>query len=90
MTYKHAQVGAWHAGGEGRFDILPLVLQASPTTTPEMFTIPQQYIAEVPILHPKHTWVAQLGLRWYAVPAVSNIELSIGGITYTAVPFNGW
>jgi nitric-oxide synthase len=31
-----------------------------------------------------------MGLQWYAVPAVSWLELSVGGLTYTAAPFNGW
>ena len=29
-------------------------------------------------------------LKWYAVPAVANIMLDIGGLQYTAAPFNGW
>ncbi|MGJ5752075.1 stage II sporulation protein E [Streptomyces puniciscabiei] len=33
---------------------------------------------------------AALGLRWYAVPAVSDMSLEIGGVTYPAAPFNGW
>ena len=32
----------------------------------------------------------ELGLRWHAVPAISNMPLRIGGITYPAAPFNGW
>ena len=32
----------------------------------------------------------ELGLRWYAVPAVSNIMLDCGGLQFTACPFNGW
>jgi nitric-oxide synthase len=31
-----------------------------------------------------------MGLRWYAVPVVSNMALEIGGIRYSAAPFNGW
>ena len=31
-----------------------------------------------------------LGLKWYAIPAVSNVEFHIGGLVYTAAPFNGW
>ena len=32
----------------------------------------------------------ELGLKWYAVPAVSNIMLDCGGLQFTACPFNGW
>jgi nitric-oxide synthase len=31
-----------------------------------------------------------LRLRWHAVPAISNMPLSIGGISYPAAPFNSW
>lgn len=35
-------------------------------------------------------WFAELGLRWYALPAVSNMLLEIGGLEFPAAPFNGW
>ena len=47
-------------------------------------------VLEVPLHHPDLHWFADLGLRWHAVPAISNMRLSIGGITYPAAPFNGW
>lgn len=31
-----------------------------------------------------------MGLKWYAVPAVSCLLLDIGGLEFTAAPFNGW
>ena len=31
-----------------------------------------------------------LGLKWYSVPAVSALEVTIGGILYPCIPFNGW
>jgi len=34
--------------------------------------------------------LAALGLRWYAVPAVSSMTLTIGGIEYPCAPFNGF
>ncbi|KAG2495439.1 hypothetical protein HYH03_006385 [Edaphochlamys debaryana] len=73
-----------------RFDMLPLLLQANPEEEPKLFTLPPQYVARVPISHPDHPGFAELGLQWYAVPAVSALELSVGGLTYTACPFNGW
>ena len=45
---------------------------------------------EVPLVHPELEWFAELRLRWHAVPAISNMPLAIGGITYPAAPFNGW
>jgi nitric-oxide synthase len=76
--------------GEGSaFDILPLVIDG-PTGPPHVFEIPRDAVLEVPIEHPQYPWFAELGLRWHAVPAISNMDLHIGGITYTAAPFNGW
>ena len=46
---------------------------------------------EVPLEPPRATrWFADLGLRWHAVPAISNMCLEIGGVCYPAAPFNGW
>ncbi|PNH01556.1 Nitric oxide synthase, inducible [Tetrabaena socialis] len=72
-----------------RFDVLPLLLQAHPDQDPKMFSLPPQYVARVPISHPDHPEIAELGLQWYAIPAVSSLELSVGGLTYTGTPFNG-
>ena len=35
-------------------------------------------------------WFKDMQLRWYALPAVSNMMLEIGGLEFTACPFNGW
>jgi nitric-oxide synthase len=47
-------------------------------------------VIRVPIRHPTNEAISAMGLQWYAVPAVSCLELSVGGLTYTAAPFNGW
>ncbi|XP_069066864.1 nitric oxide synthase 3 isoform X1 [Pleurodeles waltl] len=73
----------------GRFDVLPLVLQAN-GKNPELYEIPTKLILEVPLCHPTYEWFADLGLQWYALPAVSNLLLEIGGLEFPAVPFNGW
>ncbi|MBA3745514.1 nitric oxide synthase oxygenase [Sporichthya sp.] len=76
--------------GEGSaFDLLPLVIDG-PAGPPHVFEIPRDAILEVPIEHPQYPWFAELGLSWHAVPAIANMDLHIGGITYTAAPFNGW
>ncbi|MDZ7957745.1 MAG: nitric oxide synthase oxygenase [Aulosira sp. DedQUE10] len=31
-----------------------------------------------------------LGMRWYAIPAISNFSVHIGGLNYGCIPFNGW
>ena len=78
----------WSGRGT-QFDVLPVVIQTG-DTPPDLFSIDPEIIHEVPISHPSYTWVADLDLRWYAVPIVSDMRLEIGGIHYTAAPFNGW
>uniref|UniRef100_A0A8C2JFN2 Nitric oxide synthase n=1 Tax=Cyprinus carpio TaxID=7962 RepID=A0A8C2JFN2_CYPCA len=73
----------------GQFDVLPLVLQAN-GEDPQFFEIPQHLILEVPMEHPQYKWFKDLNLRWYALPAVSNMLLEIGGLEFPACPFNGW
>nr|XP_014337684.1 PREDICTED: LOW QUALITY PROTEIN: nitric oxide synthase, endothelial [Bos mutus] len=75
--------------GNGRFDVLPLLLQA-PDEAPELFVLPPELVLEVPLEHPTLEWFAALGLRWYALPAVSNMLLEIGGLEFSAAPFSGW
>ena len=38
----------------------------------------------------RYDWFAELGLRWYALPAVSGMVFDCGGLQFTAIPFNGW
>ncbi|MCU7728895.1 nitric oxide synthase oxygenase [Actinoplanes sp. KI2] len=78
----------WQPSG-GPYDLLPLVIEAS-GRRPELFEVPREIVLEVPLAHPEHPWFADLGLRWYAVPAISNMRLRIGGLDYPLAPFNGW
>ncbi|WP_350277732.1 nitric oxide synthase oxygenase [Kribbella sp. HUAS MG21] len=71
------------------FDVLPLVVETA-EEGPRMFQLPAQAVHEVPLEHPELPWFADLGLRWHAVPVISNNRLIIGGISYPAAPFNGW
>jgi nitric-oxide synthase len=73
----------------GWFDILPLLVQeaGAPVTRHEL---PAEEVLEVPIRHPEFGWFADLGLRWYAVPVISDMYLDVGGVCYPAAPFNGW
>ncbi|MEC0184372.1 nitric oxide synthase oxygenase [Paenibacillus peoriae] len=71
------------------FDILPLVVEAG-EQPPKLFEIPKHLVLEVSIEHPELSDLASLGLRWYAVPMIADMTLEIGGIVYTAAPFNGW
>jgi nitric-oxide synthase len=79
----------WEGGERTPFDLLPLVIQM-PYEKPKLFELPPEIVMEVPIHHPNYDWFADLGLKWHAVPIVSNMLLEIGGISYPAAPFNGW
>lgn len=73
----------------GAFDVLPLVVETV-EEGPRMFQLPEHALHEVPLEHPELAWFADLGMRWHAVPVISNNRLVIGGVSYPAAPFNGW
>jgi nitric-oxide synthase len=78
----------WRGRG-GRFDVLPLVIQ--PAFGDRLLcNVPGDAVLEVPLAHPDYAWFEELGLRWHAVPAISDMCLEIGGICYPCAPFNGW
>jgi nitric-oxide synthase len=74
--------------GRTAFDKLPLVVQ-TPHEGVCVFPLPRDVVREVALEHPELPWFATLGLRWHAVPVISNRKLRIGGITYPAAPYNG-
>jgi len=78
----------WRGKGEA-FDVLPLAIE-TPTEGVRLYELPERAILEVPLTHPEYGWFAELGLRWHAVPAISNMRLTIGGVHYPLAPFNGW
>jgi nitric-oxide synthase, bacterial len=71
------------------FDVLPLVIETV-EEGPQLYALEPQDVLEVPLTHPDYDWFGDLGLRWHAVPAISNMRLTVGGINYPAAPFNGW
>ena len=79
----------WTSESQYSFDLLPLVIQV-PGEQPRLFALPREVVLEVPLAHPEFPWFADLGLKWHAVPMISNMSLTIGGIHYPAAPFNGW
>lgn len=87
LTEYCRQLG-WQGEGTA-FDFLPMVLRWP--GYPEQWRMPAIPVGmRVPILHPDHPWFADLGLQWYALPVISEMLLEIGGIRFTAAPFNGW
>ena len=73
----------------GRFDVLPLLVQEAGGLV-TLHELPADAALEVNIGHPEFGWFAGLGLRWYAVPVISDMYLDIGGVRYPTAPFNGW
>ncbi len=87
LTQLATELG-WQGKGSA-FDLLPLILQCG-QSEPHWFELPETAVLEVPLTHPEFGWFAELGLRWHAVPAISNMRLSIGGVDYPLAPFSGW
>jgi nitric-oxide synthase len=88
LTDQALKLG-WKGGPRTRFDLLPLIVQ-QPGRPPVWQEIPRSVVREVRITHPDYPFFVDLGLKWYALPAVSDVLLDLGGVKYTAAPFNGW
>ncbi|WP_436966235.1 nitric oxide synthase oxygenase [Staphylococcus shinii] len=78
----------WH-GSHTDFDILPLIYKM-PDGAMKYHEYQPHLIKEVAIEHDRFPKLQQLGLKWYAVPIISSMDLKIGGVTYPTAPFNGW
>jgi nitric-oxide synthase len=78
----------WRGKGEA-FDVLPVVVE-TPAEGPRLYDLPESAVWEVPLVHPELPWFGELDMRWHAVPTISNMRLSIGGVNYPLAPFNGW
>ncbi|MFM8604174.1 MAG: nitric oxide synthase oxygenase, partial [Cyanobium sp.] len=87
LTARIMELG-WRPEG-GDFELLPLVIETS-AEGPRLFPLPPDCRREVLLRHPRHAWLEELGLRWYAVPAVSDMALDLGGMLFRLAPFNGW
>ncbi len=80
----------WNPPAErSKFDVLPLIIRDAHDRR-ILFEVPSEAIREVCVDHPTRDGLSALGLRWYAVPCVSSMILTIGGIDYPCAPFNGF
>ena len=77
----------WKGNGTD-FDVLPLILRRG-TERPEWFDIPKSHILEVHLRHPDFPNIEQLGLKWFALPAVASMALDMGGSVFSAAPTSG-
>ncbi len=87
LTTKLEELG-W-SGEKTHFDLLPWVVQIG-DGPPKWREIDRESVLEVELVHPEYEWFQDLRLKWYGVPIIADMELSIGGISYKAAPFNGW
>ena len=71
------------------FDLLPLIIEL-PSGERRWYEIPPSMVLEVPIIHPEYGWMEELGLKWHALPAVSNRSCLGLGIRYDCAPFSGY
>lgn len=89
-TTRIAKSMGWEPpDGEGMFDLLPFMIRNKDDQR-SLHTVQSESIKEIAIAHPSHPTLADVGLKWYAVPCVSNMVLTIGGIDYPCAPFNGF
>lgn len=89
FTRAAIELGWCPPAERGSFDILPLVI-GMPGQAPRLFELPHDAVLEVSIVHPEFPWFASLGLKWHALPVVSDMALVGGGLRYTAAPFSGF
>ena len=80
----------WQPPRRDAFTLLPLVVQQQ-GKEPKFFPLPDDdaHALEVPILHPELDF-EPLGLKWHALPVISDMRLEFGGLSYGAAPFNGY
>lgn len=71
------------------FDLLPWIITGT-GEKPRLFPLPPGLIREVHLTHPTLAWFGDLGLRWYAVPTISDHRLIAASTEFSAAPFSGW
>lgn len=85
---REAEAAGWRGTGSP-FDLLPVpIITADGHRIHRM--LPPEATRQVPLSHPSHAAFAGLGLEWYAVPCISGMILTIGGVDYPCAPFNGF
>jgi nitric-oxide synthase, bacterial len=73
----------------GQFDLLPVLIRDRDDRR-ILFNLPRDCVREVPIVHPEYSQIEQLKLKWYAVPCLTGMIMTIGGIDYPCSPFSGF
>lgn len=86
MTKRAEQLG-WVGAGTP-FDMLPLMITDGQDV--RLYDLPRDAVLEVEIVHEEFDIFDGRPIKWHAVPAIADMELEIGGLRFTSVPFNGW
>jgi nitric-oxide synthase len=73
----------------GPFDLLPWIISGR-DGRPHLFPLAPGQVREVRLSHPDYSWFETLGLRWYAVPVITDMCFRAAGTNFPAAPFNGW
>jgi len=73
----------------GPFDLLPWIISGR-DGRPHLFPLAPGQVREVRLSHPDYSWFETLGLRWYAVPVITDMCFRAAGTDFPAAPFNGW
>ena len=76
-------------GDPSPFDVLPLIMRDRKDRR-FIAHLPDECHQQVEIVHPEIERFKELNLKWYAVPCISNMIMTIGGIDYPCSPFNGF
>lgn len=89
LTERALALGWRPPAHPSRFDLLPWIV-AGRDGHARLFPLPPDLVREVPLRHPDYPWFETLGLRWYAVPVISDMVFHAAGTAFPAAPFNGW
>jgi nitric-oxide synthase len=73
----------------GAFDLLPIAIRM-PGKSVQWYELPRQEVMEVSLRHPQFSWFADLGLKWHAVPVITDMCFAAAGARYSCAPFSGW
>jgi len=87
---KHAIHCGWRPPADpGAFDLLPVAI-SMPEQPVCWYEMPRSEVLEVSLRHPRYAWFADLGLKWHALPVITDMCFAAAGARYTCAPFSGW
>ncbi len=88
LTRRLEALGWQAPAHKAAFDVLPIAVQSGDQV--RLYTLPSEGVREVQISHPALPAVADLGLKWHALPVISDMRLEVAGQQFLCAPFSGW